>query len=1625
MKRNYYAAYIILFLMTSQINFMDVYAQIQCFDKYPRSFGDATKDSFYSGFDIDNSQNIIVGGVISSTALDTNSLKYPFLVYYSTDWTKEFAFAFGELYNMEVSLIKFRKAPIISYLETLKIDYFFKDKTLKPGGTIGDIKSVFNQNVVFSTDGSIYMTFFKGSNKQVVVLKISLSSNPTFNSIWAFQEGNSVSSDVSQGFHLSLDQSQSIIYIGARYSFYESANWATPYSIYQVIHKISVQEGIQRWAYGFKFNHEVAIDSARVKNADQYIFACGWIYDAVSPVLLKTQLFFLKFSIGSNAPTDQGLFSQNIFLKCEDLFIVSELEVYVLSLHPVTKQAIFQRYFNIDYLGQKAQMEKKTFEYQFQSTIFEAKILNQNKYIFVGSQINPRLSISNKEGFIISNDMSEICLSSNTPEVFVPPIFISFTKPLQSLNFPFQSIEYKFETLLLVPIRPLDMIQYKSYTSAVCNPKCNLVTLNGQTNHSYTHVIEDGDFNLDSEAYFLGDKDCNDKYRVYSLANQLITVNCTLPDGQQLSVTLNIVVVLCASNQYALQFPNGLYVYQIADPIQNIPIIPWEQSYQVCDQPIREIIYTSQITPNPPQVISLNPTYSQIEIYTTDLVNVGVYDFQIKYTNPLNSAVYSIKDFSLEIKCTAVVTKHFNGANNNFYYNLEDPTLIVDFSTSLYYTNNCGYYYIITSFVDGGSALPNYISFQNDQLRYTLQTSDTTQVGSQYKIFIQAKATNDLLWVVDNSFEWYLNILPSRIIKNINLFKPTFAIKLQDLTVEEDQITEYTLPDYFDSDLDQVTMEVDIKKAFQFVEQREKILRIQPKVANIGSYKIDINLKDSGSPSLSNYYSFTIKVIAKNQPAQQQQNSSTNTNDSSQSTDPSSDWSSYDFFQNQTLSNSNATQQKSKKIIDFQAKIMRATLDGKIYLKFNQDATFTKFESDKLPPKELLKWSIESYSQRVAQIKLEFNNPELISERQNLGNQVQSSMQAAIYSSLIIQFFLQQVLSLLWGTINNLQLISHLPLFSVYFPANAYYLITFLVDLANMKLIPDFDFLNQIPLISSSDEISSNEYELNMYFQLLGYESIYIMIIMKSFFILTIIGVIAIGIDKMLINLCDIDLNYPSNSEKTFIKRKAFEFYKNFQMKFYYSWFFRIAIENYFQCAIMICASYIVIFYLIRTKPLEKSFQLQIDLFNEFTFLSCLYMCFVFTDIVGDSQSQINVGWTFSLVICFNIFVNFLIMLIIVISSLVDFIRLILKKRKLKNDLSKTVIISQDTNAIEEVDTNITMLNKSGKSMKQYQIQDIVTLDRFSAKQRNLLNAVKKQQEGIRIRNEIVLMSETSDHLDAQTQAIQNQNYQNNEHNLNNDSNRKILRNLQSDFQAIVSESYQRKTYIVKAQNRQVTSPRVAAYDCRLLDLNFGDGNYLVIDTQSELRAGWDFEQTYDLYNGQTYKYWGTRLNIYAEPSFQLHPEFNLEKAYFGEITADLTQFRANAYAEINYFVNNKNVCVNIGWNVDDEIKFTVETSMNFQDCYKVILESLCNFDNFSNKKILDACVDSNDEQVTFYTYNPITSKTDKIWLGANSNTVGGKLCYQLPFQSTAWGFIFSQAINFLLENSAQTNQYE
>lgn len=89
---------------------------------------------------------------------------------------------------------------------------------------------------------------------------------------------------------------------------------------------------------------------------------------------------------------------------------------------------------------------------------------------------------------------------------------------------------------------------------------------------------------------------------------------------------------------------------------------------------------------------------------------------------------------------------------------------------------------------------------------------------------------------------------------------------------------------------------------------------------------------------------------------------------------------------------------------------------------------------------------------------------------------------------------------------------------------------------------------------------------------------------------------------------------------------------------------------------------------------------------------------------------------------------------------------------------------------------------------------------------------------------------------------------------------------------------------------------------------------------------------------------------------------------------------------------------------------------MNFQDCYKVLIETLCNFGSSSNTEgFFDQCIDSNDENVELYTYTPIEDQKDHYWAGGGE--AGGKGCYSLKL-GTLQNQILSRIIMSLAENS-------
>lgn len=82
-------------------------------------------------------------------------------------------------------------------------------------------------------------------------------------------------------------------------------------------------------------------------------------------------------------------------------------------------------------------------------------------------------------------------------------------------------------------------------------------------------------------------------------------------------------------------------------------------------------------------------------------------------------------------------------------------------------------------------------------------------------------------------------------------------------------------------------------------------------------------------------------------------------------------------------------------------------------------------------------------------------------------------------------------------------------------------------------------------------------------------------------------------------------------------------------------------------------------------------------------------------------------------------------------------------------------------------------------------------------------------------------------------------------------------------------------------------APRVKAYDCEWC-ASFTDENYMCLDTQTQLQVGWEYEQDYALDSALNKRQWTIRGNLYTEQSGTIHPELNLEKLYYGEVTADL-----------------------------------------------------------------------------------------------------------------------------------------
>ena len=164
-----------------------------------------------------------------------------------------------------------------------------------------------------------------------------------------------------------------------------------------------------------------------------------------------------------------------------------------------------------------------------------------------------------------------------------------------------------------------------------------------------------------------------------------------------------------------------------------------------------------------------------------------------------------------------------------------------------------------------------------------------------------------------------------------------------------------------------------------------------------------------------------------------------------------------------------------------------------------------------------------------------------------MGDGAAMAMNAVALGNVVASAFMSVSMNLLWGMVNTLQLIIHLPLISVYFPQNCQLFFSFIVDIVNFSLIPTDKIMNKIfSFKNSTSEAMGNN------FKSLGYKSANIL---KNLGLIA-VGLAALGIVVVLLVL----VKYLANRSALVMKA-----YKFVSARIFFNSIIRAFLESYLK----------------------------------------------------------------------------------------------------------------------------------------------------------------------------------------------------------------------------------------------------------------------------------------------------------------------------------------------------------------------------------------------------------------------------------------------------------------------------
>jgi hypothetical protein len=156
------------------------------------------------------------------------------------------------------------------------------------------------------------------------------------------------------------------------------------------------------------------------------------------------------------------------------------------------------------------------------------------------------------------------------------------------------------------------------------------------------------------------------------------------------------------------------------------------------------------------------------------------------------------------------------------------------------------------------------------------------------------------------------------------------------------------------------------------------------------------------------------------------------------------------------------------------------------------------------------------------------------------------------------------------------------------------------------------------------------------------------------------------------------------------------------------------------------------------------------------------------------------------------------------------------------------------------------------------------------------------------------------------------------------------------------------------------------------------------------------------------YQYWAIKLKPYLETQFSLQNKIYADQILSLDLNIDVTSFKTFAWAEASVWyqydssnpkvngipTNYRNyfLCTGAGVTVKP-ILMAITVQLKLRNCYKVLIQSLTDWSNWSNLGtgqflwgLLDTCRNSDAESLTLFTWNPIPSDYNYLFRGNLEN---------------------------------------